>query len=105
MLGLVILLKYFDGQEYEEWAFNITLNGVVAVISTVCHTALLVPVGGAISQAAWLYYLPEKGKRTKDLEHIETFNDASRGAFGSLRLLWQVKGRLVSLKRKTDHDH
>ncbi|KAI6715025.1 hypothetical protein JHW43_002391 [Diplocarpon mali] len=95
LAGLVITLARFDGRQYRQWKWMFTLNGIVAILSTVCHTAIMVPLGSAISQAAWLYYLPADPNRLKlrDLDHFETFNDASRGVFGSVRLLWQVRGR------------
>ncbi|KAI9051366.1 hypothetical protein LZ554_004413 [Drepanopeziza brunnea f. sp. 'monogermtubi'] len=95
LLGLIVLLSQFDGHEYRQWAWKFTLNGVVAIVSTICHTALMVPIGSAISQSAWLYYFPADSEKVKvrDLEHFETFNDASRGAFGSAKLLWQIRGR------------
>ncbi|PBP16377.1 hypothetical protein BUE80_DR012837, partial [Diplocarpon rosae] len=102
LAGLMITLAHFDGREYRQWRWQVTLNGIVALISTVCHTAIMVPLGSAISQAAWLYYLPpdSPGRRVphRDLDHLETFHEASRGAVGSVRLLWQVRGRnLVAL--------
>lgn len=97
LMGLIILLSQFDGREYRHWAWKFTLNGVVAIIATICHTALMVPIGAAISQSAWLYYLPTSSQeaKSKGLEHIQTFDDASRSAIGSLKLLWQIRGQWV----------
>ncbi len=95
MIALILVLSRYEDTPLRVWRFNITLNGVVALLSTVCRTSLMIPVGAAVSQAVWLHYLPSRDNslKHKELKHVETFNEASRGSFGSLKLLWSLRGR------------
>jgi hypothetical protein len=75
---------------------GITLNGLIATLSTIVRIALLVIISSGLSQCKWIWF-SSKGKvwrrsyRRRKLKDTEMFDDASRGAIGSLRLLWALK--------------
>ncbi len=94
--ALTVVLQTFDGQPQQAWPYNhLTLNGLVALLSTFTRTALLVPVAAAISQEKWLWFFPQKRSRStgRPLEHLEVIDQASRGAWGSLKMIWTTKAR------------
>lgn len=47
-------------------------------------------VGAAISQSKWLWYRQSEPRRLQDLE---LFDQASRGPWGSLELLFRLRAR------------
>ncbi len=74
---------------------SIGLNGLVALLSTVNRVALMVPVGSAMSQEVWLWFSSTRRRpvcraRLRDLESSDA---ASRGAWGSLLLLFRARTR------------
>lgn len=54
------------------------------------------PVSGAISQAMWIWFSNKKknGSSNSQLGDVEIFDGASRGAWGSILLLWRLKAKL-----------
>lgn len=94
-LGMMLLvLWYYNGKPVAQWQYShVTLNGVVSFLATVARTGLMVPVSAAIGQRKWLRYLPGRNKkqRSRQLQDFETFDDASRGSLGSLKLMWAVR--------------
>ncbi|PCH02285.1 Protein of unknown function DUF3176 [Penicillium occitanis (nom. inval.)] len=96
--SLIGVLRHFDGHALQTWPYKITLNSVVAALSTVARTALMIPVGQAVSQGAWNWFSATRQKKKCEsrLEDLEIFDGASRGALGSLKLLWRMKGRHIA---------
>ncbi|KAH7121262.1 hypothetical protein B0J11DRAFT_62108 [Dendryphion nanum] len=74
------------------WKLPIQPNSLIAVFSTVAKSALLVPVTECISQLKWIYF-----EKRHPLSHMQVFDDASRGPWGSLVLLQKVKLNLGTL--------
>jgi hypothetical protein len=94
MTALIGVLYRYDGRVVQDLPFSLTLNGVVAILATVSRTALMIPVASGISQGKWSWFYPRGAiLRGKKLEDLEMFDDASRGSWGSLKLLWRLKAR------------
>jgi len=94
MLVLITVLSVQDGKPLRTWDNGIiTVNTIVAAISTVNRITLMFPVSGAISQAMWIWFARSRrsdGCKSK-LDDLEIFDEASRGPWGSLLLLWRLK--------------
>ena len=93
--GLILILGHCDGHPQEDWLYNhLTLNGLVALLSTITRATLLVPVTSAVSQGKWVRFCPTRQKPTKGqrLSDLGIIDEASRGAWGSLLLLWKMRG-------------
>ncbi|KAM0806766.1 hypothetical protein AB5N19_07103 [Seiridium cardinale] len=86
--ALIGMLRRFDNQPLPDWPHGITLNTAVAFISTLCRTAFLLPVVEALSQLKWNWY-----RKPRSLQDFRVFDEASRGPWGSLKLLFTTKGR------------
>lgn len=88
-IALILVLQQWDKRPQQQWSYShLTLNGLVAILSTVTRASLLVPVAGAISQAKWTWFSAPRGRA---LESFEVIDQSSRGAWGSLRLLWHTR--------------
>lgn len=89
LAALIGLLKAFDGKPAPEWF--VSLNTVVAAISTICRAAMVIPVSEGLSQLKWNAFV----RSQRPLNDLKTFDQASRGPFGSLILLSKARGRYV----------
>lgn len=53
--AMVIVLIEFDGKVLSSWAWYISPNAVVSILSTGSKAAMILPVGECISQLKWIY--------------------------------------------------
>ena len=63
------------------------------MLSKIASAALILPISEAIGQLKWAWF---QGKTSKDAYDFEIFDKASRGAWGSLLLLFRTKGRSLA---------
>ena len=84
MALLVSMLLKSDGMELEKWDMPIQPNSLIAVLTTVAKTAMMVPVASCLSQLKWRHFT---GGSTDSLYALQVFDDASRGPWGSFMLL------------------
>ncbi|KAI1126506.1 hypothetical protein F5Y10DRAFT_211333 [Nemania abortiva] len=97
----LVLLRIYDQRAPPQFIYGITLNALIAILTTFSKSALLVVVAGAISQLKWRWFQSPNGKSVLD---TQLFDDASRGPWGSAVLLatphtWSLvsMGALVSI--------
>ncbi|KAI0439401.1 hypothetical protein F4803DRAFT_568537 [Xylaria telfairii] len=87
---LVLLLSTFTERPSSAWPLHIiSINGCVAGLTTVIKGSLMVLIVASISQSKWTWFSDERS--LCDLEFID---DASRGPWGSLVLLFKHRFRL-----------
>ena len=97
-VALIAVLRQADGNAQQSWMIGnteLTLNTIVAGISTVIRAALLVAVAGALNQSLWnRFSSPRKGgsRPARPLKDLDIFGGAASDSWGSLRLLWRTKG-------------
>lgn len=101
-VALIITLAVTDGHKQPEWGIagaKITLNAIVAAISTVIRTALMIAVGSALNQNAWNWFASRRATETlnagKPLGDLDAFADAGSDPWASLMLIWRTRGRYV----------
>ncbi len=82
-IGLAVLLALEDGKPVFSW-YGVTLNALVALLATCSKSALLVVVAESTSQWKWILF----SRDARPLMDFERIDSASRGPFGSLKLLW-----------------
>ncbi|KAH7312656.1 hypothetical protein B0I35DRAFT_481094 [Stachybotrys elegans] len=90
--SIVAVLAWRNNKPLPNWYGSLTVNTVVALLSTVCRAATIVPVSEGISQLKWNWMAQE----TRSLGDIEVFNQASRGPWGSLRMMLTARGHLYA---------
>ncbi|CAH0045024.1 unnamed protein product [Clonostachys solani] len=89
LVALVALLHMFDGKPAPNWRFGLTLNTIVAFLSTICRATMMVPVTVALSQLKWNWMSLD----LRPLRDLYLFDQASRCSFWSVRLLLRLRGR------------
>ncbi|KAF6833180.1 hypothetical protein CPLU01_05699 [Colletotrichum plurivorum] len=83
MILIAVTLGEANGEVLDQWPLLISPNTIVAVLTTVVRTAVLVPLGSSISQLKWRHLL----LKARPLDHIQLFDGASRGPWGSLLMI------------------
>jgi hypothetical protein len=83
---LAVLLWLFDGQPIWDY-YSLTLNTVVAILSTAAKAAILLPVANCIGQWKWILFSGPP-RRLFDFERID---EATRGPMGSVKLLFSPR--------------
>lgn len=82
----------FDGEALAEWPSRaVTLNAVVAVLVTVGTAGMSVALASGMGQMKWVRF--KQGRAP--LSDLEYFDEASRGAWGGLGLLFRMRGGCV----------
>ncbi|KAL8294630.1 hypothetical protein RB597_007752 [Gaeumannomyces tritici] len=86
---LFVLLALVEDMALESWPLPIQINSVIAVLTAVARTAMVVPLAACISQLKWGHF----ELRPNRLGHLQDYDNASRGPWGSLRILFNLKVR------------
>lgn len=88
IVAIVAILPRLDNKPLARWNFIMAPNTFISTFITVAKTSMLLAVAEGMSQLKWLYFQED----TRSLARLDTFNDASRGPWGSLRFLMSRKG-------------
>ncbi len=91
--AIVGVLAHFSGQSLPHWPEQITLNTLVALLSALATASIAAPLSSGLSQLKWIRF---KGSH-RPLTDMMLFDDASRGVYGSIKLLVFGRGGYVSI--------
>ncbi|KAK3689174.1 hypothetical protein B0T22DRAFT_513343 [Podospora appendiculata] len=83
LIAIFATLVHYSGKDVPEWPSSVSLNSLVAIYTIILRALLMVPVAEVISQEKWLWF-----KRPRPLHHMDSFDSASRGLWGSTKLLF-----------------
>ncbi|KAI8632610.1 hypothetical protein F5Y19DRAFT_325574 [Xylariaceae sp. FL1651] len=92
-IGLIVLLISINNTALRQWRLPIRPNSVIAVLTTISKTALLVPAASCISQLKWRYF----SGQPRRLTDLQLFDAASRGPWGSLALLFRLSNPIKAM--------
>ena len=90
LLAICIVLAVFDGHAYPKIDWGITLNAVIALLTTIMKAGFMTLLAEGTSQLKWLAFAKER----RPLHDLNVYDAASRGGFGSLRLLLRLRKTL-----------
>ncbi|KAH8199619.1 hypothetical protein TruAng_006212 [Truncatella angustata] len=89
-ISLVIAILVSAGNKsLESWPLAIQPNSLISVLTTVGKSAMVVVITSCISQLKWRYFQTQ----SHPLSHLQAFDEASRGPWGSLIFLGGVRTR------------
>jgi hypothetical protein len=83
LIAVCIIMAWIDGRHLSIWHWAIQPNAVVSLLLVSSKAALMLSTAACLSQLKWTHFQIAPRK----LKDLETFDDASRGPWGSLRLL------------------
>ncbi|KAI0007463.1 hypothetical protein F4779DRAFT_591789 [Xylariaceae sp. FL0662B] len=95
MCILVVLLTKINNLPLQSWWLPIEPNSLVAVLTTVAKTSMMVPAASCISQLKWRHFMVQPRR----LVDLQLFDGASRGPWGSGLLLWSLSFRVRTFRR------
>ncbi|EGX96760.1 hypothetical protein CCM_01418 [Cordyceps militaris CM01] len=92
--AIVAVLRVYENKPLSSWKAPVSINTVVSILSTVFKGLLVTPISNGISQLKWLSF----AETSQPFVHMDTYDEASRGAWGSLLFLaQQLRGKRLSL--------
>ncbi|OTB04701.1 hypothetical protein M426DRAFT_22592 [Hypoxylon sp. CI-4A] len=98
-LGLLVaiytIISRASNKPEQDWTLSISLNTIVALLSTLYRGLLVAIAAEILSQEKWIYFWLASSP-ARPLSHLQTFDDASRGIWGALNLLPIVARRSPS---------
>ncbi|KAI0187781.1 hypothetical protein F4808DRAFT_19588 [Astrocystis sublimbata] len=80
---LFILLAKSNGRRLSSWSLPIQPDSLIAVLTTVAKTSIMVPVASCLSQLKWGHFMSQ----SRPLNQFQVMDDASRGPWGSFVFL------------------
>lgn len=88
LVAIVLVLRLHEGRPVPDWPFSITINSMISIFATIMSATMLVPIAESISQAKWQWF-----QQHHALKDMEVYDQASRGPWGALKMLWRVRWR------------
>lgn len=95
MVALIGVLLQAKNNAPSRWMWqSLTLNGLIALISTVMRASIMLSVGAGLGQTKWNFFAPRSGMQVsgRKIGDLNTFDQASRGPMGSFKLLFNRPG-------------
>ncbi|KAK1757953.1 hypothetical protein QBC47DRAFT_294486, partial [Echria macrotheca] len=89
LLAIILLLWYFNGKPPPNWQLGITLNTVLAFLTSLAKVAFLVPIVEGLGQLKWMWF---STRRHRPLIDMQVFDEATRGGWGGVKLLFRFRG-------------
>jgi hypothetical protein len=89
LMGLVMVLSTFNNRPLPDLPLGLTLNTIVAILATASRAVTIFLISQGIGQLKWNQYVDAD----KPLVNLRVFDDASRGPWGSLQMVFKTRGR------------
>ncbi|KAK4185423.1 hypothetical protein QBC35DRAFT_454281 [Podospora australis] len=96
---LVAVLVICNDKPLPEWPRGVTLNTIVALLTTFCRMAFFIAVTEAISQWKWNWFAT--ARRPRPLKDLNVLDSASRGAGGSIKAVVRSRGNIFGILSAT----
>ncbi|KAL5040978.1 hypothetical protein BDW71DRAFT_192695 [Aspergillus fruticulosus] len=88
LTALVVVLARHDGKPQPDWPY-ISINSLISWMTTISRACILFAVSEALGQLKWVWFM----QREQPVHDLRRFDEASRGPFGALELIWALRGR------------
>ncbi|KAH8887657.1 hypothetical protein GQ53DRAFT_749727 [Thozetella sp. PMI_491] len=89
---IVVVLVRAEGTRPPEWP--ITINTLLAFLVALSRIAFMYPIIEGLAQLKWVWYT---SPNPRPLIDFQTFDDASRGPLGCIKILMRLKGPVACL--------
>lgn len=90
-LASMIVMGWSDNKPLSTWSAPISINAVVSVLTTISRMTLAFAMSACLGQQKWNSIIG----RSESLATFQTFDEASRGPWGGIRLMLRLKLRCV----------
>jgi len=92
LLAIIAVLFAYDGKSMTHWNAWLRPNTVVSALSTLAKSSMLMIVGQGLGQLKWQHF----ERRPRRLLDFDFFENASRGHWGSLCLLYHINWKALA---------
>ncbi|KAL4907812.1 hypothetical protein BDW74DRAFT_175595 [Aspergillus multicolor] len=86
--GLIPVLSAYNHKPQPDWGF-LSLNFLIAIVSVTTKATTTLASSESIGQLKWSWL----ADAFRQIKMLRTFDEASRGVYGSIQLIWQLRGR------------
>jgi hypothetical protein len=93
LTAIVVFLIQIQGSMLEDWhmAWQIQPSTILSILVTLCRITLAFFIAEGIGQLKWVFF----EQRPHQLSDFESFDKATRGAWGATCFLWKVNRRAL----------
>ncbi|KAI1612411.1 hypothetical protein EDD36DRAFT_418581 [Exophiala viscosa] len=91
--AIAAVLLAYDNQPVPSLPDTLSINAIISFLASIAKASLMIVLAAAIRQEKWLWFI---GK-PRPLDAVDSFEEASRGPYGSLRLIMTYRGSLRAL--------
>jgi hypothetical protein len=88
LAAIAIIVNLYDGAPLPQWRGGVTLNTVIAVLSTTARSGMIFVISATMGQLKWCWL----GQTRRRLVDMQVMDDASRGPLGAARTLASLTG-------------
>ncbi|KAH0437131.1 hypothetical protein CcaCcLH18_03999 [Colletotrichum camelliae] len=81
--AIIVLLKLYDRLPQPSFSFDISISTLIALFTTALRASMMFTIAEVVGQSKWSWMA-----KPHPVRHIEYFDNAGRGAWGSLRFLF-----------------
>ena len=86
-IAIFCVVRVYDQKPSPSLSYGLTLNAIISILSTAAKSSLIYAVGASLGQLKWLWFYNSDRK----LRDIQSFDDATRGPWGSTIMIFQHK--------------
>ena len=84
--AIVVILASMQNKPLDRWTAVVSINAMVATLTTAAKAFLLYSVAVCLSQLKWIYL-----QQPRKLFHLQVLDDLSRGPLGAVQTLFQIR--------------
>ena len=88
LMAIVGAILPYQDQPLPQWPYNISINTLISILIAISKAAMLLVTAEGLSQLKWTWF-----QRKRPLQDMARYDMASRGPWGSWRLLLSLRGR------------
>jgi hypothetical protein len=91
-IGAVVVTLYpHQGKPLPKWPYRLSVNAVISIYVVILKSSILLVAAEGLGQLKWNWL--ERSRPLQDLVH---FDNATRGPLGAVGLLWRLRARHLS---------
>ncbi|QYS92594.1 hypothetical protein H0G86_000005 [Trichoderma simmonsii] len=83
LAAIVIVLKYEDGRQLDQWSLEISPTAVISFLATLAKASFMLAITEILGQLKWLHF----SGQPRRLADLSVFDRASRGPWGGFVLV------------------
>ncbi|KAB5566193.1 hypothetical protein GE09DRAFT_1284036 [Coniochaeta sp. 2T2.1] len=92
LIVIAVVLSQADGKPPPHWALGITLNTLLAFLTSFAKVAFTLPIIEGLAHLKWIWFTSPEGRSLGD---FALFDNATKGPWGCLKLLLSFRGTLA----------